>query len=77
MGKSLNATLEEAGADGLVITSRGMKSIDVEKLDCDLYSLLNGDEKVKATYFGRYMQDYSWAEYRVPVLDKMCRLVKE
>lgn len=75
VGKSLNKTLEEAGAEGLVITSRGMKSIDVEKLDCDLYRLLEGDEKTKKNYFGRYMQDYSWAEYRVPVLDKLCGLV--
>lgn len=58
--------------EDLIITARGIKSINIEALDCDFYSLMNGDESVKQSYFGYYMADYSWAEYRVPVLNRMC-----
>lgn len=72
VGKSLSMTLEEVGAEELVMTSRGMRSIDINQLDCDLYQLLDGNEKVKMNYFGRYMMDYSWAEYRISGLNRLC-----
>lgn len=70
VGKSLQKQLEEVNAGDLVNASRGAKSISMDKLDCDLYQLLAGDKRVKEMYFGQYMVDYSWAEYRVPVLER-------
>ena len=70
VGKSLQKQLEEVNAGDLVNASRGAKSISMDKLDCDLYQLLAGDRRVKEMYFGQYMVDYSWAEYRVPVLER-------
>lgn len=72
VGKALASALADVGMEDLIITARGMKSINIEELDCDFYRLMNGDESVKKDYFGLYMADYSWAEYRVPVLDRMC-----
>lgn len=72
VGKSLANALTEVGAEDLIITARGMKSINIELLDCDFYRLMSGDESMKKNYFGYYLADYSWAEYRVPVLNRMC-----
>ena len=54
--------------DTVILSSRGSKSINVDKLDCDLYQFLDGDETAKQMFFGQYMVDYSWAEYRLPGL---------
>lgn len=77
VGKSLNMALEEVEAEKLVMVSRGMRSINTDMLDCDLYQLLDGSEKAKMNYFGRYMMDYSWAEYRIPGLNRLCAAKKE
>lgn len=68
VGKALQEQLEESGAGDLILSSRGSKSINVDKLDCDLYQFLDGDETAKQMFFGQYMVDYSWAEYRLPGL---------
>ncbi|MCC8057117.1 hypothetical protein [Cloacibacillus sp.] len=70
VGRSLQNQLDEAGAGHIIILSRGSRSISVDSIDCDLYRLLNGDKEVKHMYFGQYMMDYSWAEYRQAGLER-------
>ena len=73
VGRSLHNQLDEVGAGHIVIASRGSRSIDVDSLDCDLYQMLNGDESAMRMYFGQYMMDYSWAEYRLAGLERFLR----
>jgi hypothetical protein len=47
-----------------------VKRVDSDKLSCDLYQLLNGDEQAKKKYLGEYMSEYEWAEYKAAVLHK-------
>ena len=70
VGRGLQNQLDEVGAGHIVISSRGSRNIDVDALDCDLYQMLNGDEGAKRMYFGQYMMDYSWAEYRLAGLER-------
>lgn len=64
VGRSLQNQLDEAGAGYIIVSSRGNRSIDVDSIDCDLYRLLSGSKGAAHLYFGQYMMDYSWAEYR-------------
>lgn len=51
-----------------------------EKLDCDLYSLLDGEEITEARLAGLgegYMIDYSWAESRIVSLMENYPIVKK
>lgn len=73
VGRGLQNQLDEVGAGHIVISSRGSRSIDVDAIDCDLYQMLIGDESAKRMYFGQYMMDYSWAEYRLAGLERFLR----
>ena len=44
--------------------SRGTCQIDVRKVDCDYYELLEGSVEAQRIWraSGRYLQEYSWAE---------------
>ena len=58
-------TMVEGFDIGDIIISKGRyKCIDVNKVECDLYELLNGNEEYTRKYTGYYMQKYSWAEER-------------
>lgn len=37
-------------------------SVDIEKLDCDYYQLLQGDQRAIHAFTGEFMAQYSWAE---------------
>lgn len=56
-------TLEEAGAGDVLIKSWNNLSVDVTKIDCDYYKLLNGDIAGINSFTGEYMTEYSWAEF--------------
>jgi hypothetical protein len=43
--------------------------VDVEKLDCDYYGMLNRDMAAINTYNGEYMTQYSWAEMTLGALE--------
>ena len=66
--KTLQDELEKAGVRDLIISSRGVKRIDTEKFDCDLYELLAGNEATAKIFLGEYLSEYSWAEARCSAL---------
>lgn len=68
---SLRKTLEEAGASEIFIKGQNSYSIDVEKVDCDLYSFLDGDTLIINQYSGEYMPEYEWAEMTAIHLDDL------
>lgn len=68
--RTLKKELSDYQIEDLLITNRGIRRIDKNKLECDLYQLLAGDEKAAGNYLGEYMVDYSWAESRMASLEK-------
>lgn len=59
---SLRKTLRSIGYEDLLIRTRNHTSIDVSKVQCDLYEFLKGDASAINSYAGEYMSNYSWAE---------------
>lgn len=70
VSKSLSRELEEYGVQEIFITNRGIRRVDTELFDCDLYELLAGQERARRQFVGDYMLDYSWAEERMAQLNK-------
>ena len=68
--RTLRNELREYGAEKILISNRSVKRVDTEKFTCDLYDLLEDDEKAKKKFVGDYMLDYSWAEERMGLLSK-------
>ena len=71
VGQYLSQKLDSLGIGDILIRERGIKSIDVNKIDCDMYHLLDGDPEAVERFFGDYMIEYSWAEVRV---HQLCRI---
>lgn len=65
VSRNLLRELEEYGIQEILIAERGVRRVDTELFDCDLYDLIAGDEQAKRRFVGEYMSDYSWAEARV------------
>ena len=70
IAKTLQEELNQHGIGDILIQSRGIKRVDIEKFDCDLYDFLNGDEHAIKSYLGEYMSEYGWAEERAAILQK-------
>ena len=68
--KTLQHELKEYDIEELLVTCRGNRRINLELLDCDLYDLLAGKENARRQYYGEYMTEYDWAEYRNYSLSK-------
>ena len=68
--KTLQKELDDNGIGDLLITARGVRSLDISKFDCDLYKMLDGNKHVADRYIGEYMMEYSWAENRAALLDR-------
>ena len=62
--KRMMDLLESFGISDIIISKGKYKCIDVNKVECDLYELLNGNKEYIEKYDGNYMQKYSWAEER-------------
>ena len=69
--KTLYKELENVNAQHILHIGRGVRSIDVGEIACDLYEALEGEEKSLRQYCGEYMSEYSWGEYRIPILDRL------
>ena len=54
---SLRKTLNEAGMKNVLVKSRNQTAIDVNNVDCDLYSFLDGDVRAVNAYNGEYMSN--------------------
>ena len=62
--KRMMTMLEDFDIADIIISKGKYKCIDANKVECDLYELLNGNEEYIGKYTGYYMQKYSWAEER-------------
>ncbi len=60
--KSLRTSLEEAGILEILIDNRNQRSIDKTKFVCDYYDLIENGKNENTKYFGRYMEQYEWAQ---------------
>lgn len=70
IAKTLQEELNQYGIGDILVQSRGVKRVDIDKFDCDLYELLNGEEQATKKYLGEYMSEYGWAEERAAILQK-------
>lgn len=58
----LKNTLEEYGISEIVETVDGKRRIAAERVCCDLYQYLSGQEEYAQLFKGSYLTNYSWAE---------------
>lgn len=70
--KRLVDALEKAGASHIIASSENHRFIKKDQVDCDLYRILDGDQKTAEQYDGQYLQEYSWAESRN---GQLCRML--
>lgn len=66
----LQNTLEQYGIGNLVINNRGVRSLNMAIVDCDLYRFLVNDQNSISMFHGQYMQNYSWGENTLGMLMK-------
>ena len=62
--KRLLTLLEEAGIADIISSKDSKRFLMVDKVNCDLYHILAGDDRTQKKYAGQYLQEYSWAEER-------------
>jgi len=55
-------TLREIGADDIILKHYKNIAILPDKIVCDCYGFLKGDQACVNAYMGQYMNQYSWAE---------------
>lgn len=70
VSRNLVKELKAYGAEEVLISSRGIRRVNKEIFECDLYNLLMGDPQAKREFAGEYMLEYSWAENRMGQLLK-------
>ena len=73
--KTLQKELDEYGIGDILIQKRGVRSIDVERIDCDMFELMKGNNDAENCFLGDYMIEYSWAEDRLSALWKRANLL--
>jgi two-component SAPR family response regulator len=59
--RALRNSLEEVGASDILVDNRNQRSIDKSKFDCDYYDFLEKGVGAASDFFGKYMEQYSWA----------------
>ncbi len=60
--KDLNDTLKAVGMEHILVRQRNAMGVLTDRIDCDYYSWLSGDEEARDAYMGEYMRQYDWAE---------------
>ena len=63
--------MKEKEIDSIIATDGRKKYLLTERIDCDLYRILNGDLEAIPNYSGEYMREYSWAETRNAQLNNL------
>lgn len=63
--------LKDLGLDGLFIAKDGLYKLNKGMYTSDLENMLAGDKELLLNYDHRYMMEYSWAERRRGVIDRM------
>lgn len=67
---SMMKTLREAGVDNVIEKRYNYLALRPEKVRCDLYAFLQGDTRAVNSYYGIYMEDYSWGEPTLGLLEQ-------
>ncbi len=62
--RSMQETLESAGAGEILVKSWGHLAVDTKKFHCDSYDYMAGEIYAINRFRGEYMSNYSWAEER-------------
>ena len=70
---SLERTLEENGAEDLLIHRGREVALNPDKVDCDLFLALAGDSEALNAFGGIYLNQYSWGEESLGYLNKVLR----
>lgn len=69
--QEIRSTLSNLGFDDVLLHSRDNYSVNISKLDCDYYRYLDGEPEARKMFNGEFMQQYSWAETTVGLLEAM------
>ena len=67
----LKNTLSEAGCEDILIQRKGSIGVLPQKIKCDFYDFMNGEEEAVRQFSGEYMSQYSWAENTLSFLNRM------
>lgn len=54
--------LREVGCDDIIYKKHNSTALNTEKILCDCYEFLKGNQQFANTFTGEYMVQYSWAE---------------
>ena len=66
----LNKTLKSVGQEDVLYRQRGAVSILPDKISCDYYDFLAGNEEAVRKYSGEYMVQYPWADTTAAYLER-------
>ena len=66
----LRHTLENAGAEDILVKQRGALAIKPDKVKCDMFDFLAADTGAVNKYMGEFMAQYSWAEFTNAYLEQ-------
>ena len=66
----LNKTLKSVGQEDVLYRRRGVVSILPDKISCDYYDFLAGNEEAVRKYSGEYMVQYPWADTTAAYLER-------
>lgn len=64
-------TLDALGEKDVVLRQRNAISVDVSRVDCDVYLCMSGSPAAINAYTGEYMTQYAWAEFTAGTLTTM------
>ncbi len=67
---SLIKTLREAGVEDVIEKHYNYLALRTELIECDLYAFLQGDVSAVNSYYGVYMEEYSWGETTTGLLEQ-------
>lgn len=69
--RTMRNALDKYGVGDLVEMRRGTLRVVPERVDCDFYRFLAGDERAIASYIGEYLSPYPWASSTEAYLTRM------
>lgn len=67
---SLMSNLRAVNAEKVIVKSYNSMAVNPKLIDCDYYNFLNYDVDAINSYHGKFMNQYSWAEFMIGYLDK-------
>lgn len=68
---SMMDALRSAGAESVIVKRYNNLAINIDRLDCDYYHLLDSSLELSREYRGEFMAQYSWAEEEKAALDAL------